>query len=82
MRKTIHTKGHQALIMFIVAKRKKRGVTQVQLGALLGEDQNWVWRLEHGHRRIDICELILIAKLLKFDPRKAVTAALKADEGR
>jgi transcriptional regulator with XRE-family HTH domain len=79
MVRTIYTKSHKALIAFIVAERKKRGMTQARLGKLLKQDQNWVWRLENGHRRVDVFELIQIAKLLKFDPVKALIAAMKAD---
>jgi transcriptional regulator with XRE-family HTH domain len=59
-------------VHYLIARRKAAGLTQAELANLLGEYQSYVARLESGQRRVDVVELLNIAKALNFDATKAV----------
>ena len=69
---TIRTKAHKRLIALLIAARHRAGLRQAQVAKLLGRSQTWIARLESGHRRVDVVEFYLIAKLLRLDPRRLV----------
>jgi transcriptional regulator with XRE-family HTH domain len=70
--KTLGSARHKILVDFIVSKREAAGLTQAQLAARLGEYQSFVARLESGQRRIDVVEFLELARVLEFDPSKAI----------
>lgn len=72
MAKTLGTERHKALISMLIEKREAAGLTQVELAAALGEYQSFVARLESGQRRVDVIELIVLAKILNFDAAETV----------
>jgi transcriptional regulator with XRE-family HTH domain len=72
LEKTLGSDRHIALVNFLIARRKAAGLTQAELAKLLGEYQSYVARIESGQRRIDVVELLDIAKALNFDATKAV----------
>jgi transcriptional regulator with XRE-family HTH domain len=55
------------LIAILIAKREASGMTQTELAVSLGEYQSFVARLESGERRVDVIELIQLARVLNFD---------------
>jgi transcriptional regulator with XRE-family HTH domain len=65
--KTLGTKQHKTLIAILVAKREASGMTQTELADNLGEYQSFIARLESGERRVDVIELIQLARVLNFD---------------
>ena len=69
---TIRTKRHKQLVEFLIAERKRIGLTQVELAAQLGVSQTWVVRLESGGRRIDVIEFMALADLLGFNASKTI----------
>ena len=48
---------HQVLREMLQTRRKKAGLTQRQLAALLDKPQSWVCRHERGDLRMDYMEL-------------------------
>lgn len=70
--KSLRTPEHQKLITLLIAAREKRGFTQQQLADKLGRPQSYVAKYEGGERRIDVIEFIHIARVLDFDPGRAV----------
>ena len=74
MAKTLGTEQHKALVAMLVAKREAAGLTQTELATALGEYQSFVARLESGERRIDVIELIELARVLNFDAPELVRA--------
>jgi transcriptional regulator with XRE-family HTH domain len=68
--KTLRTAAHRALIAILVASRREAGFTQRQLAERLKRPQSYVAKIEAGERRVDLVELVAIAKALKLDPRQ------------
>ncbi len=82
MAKTLGTEQHKALIAMLIAKREAASLTQAQLAEALGEYQSFVARLESGQRRVDVIELIELARILGFDAAQAVKAVEQIAEKR
>lgn len=80
MAKTIRSSGHEALRDALIAARKSAGLTQAELAVRLRCHQSFVARVESGERRIDVIELIVLARALRADASKLLTAAEDATE--
>lgn len=76
MAKTIRSSGHEALRDALVAARRAAGLTQEQLADRLKCHQSFVARVESGERRIDVIELIVLARAMEVD---ASTLLAKAE---
>ncbi len=74
MAKTIRSSGHQALCDALIAARNAAGLTQQQLADKLCQHQSFVARVESGERRIDVVELIVLARAIGVDPAKLLSA--------
>jgi transcriptional regulator with XRE-family HTH domain len=81
MSRTLRTKRHQALGVYFREQRKRLNLTQAALASRLRRSQSFVSDFESGQRRIDVVELLDLAKALKFDPHEAIKrlARIKAD---
>ena len=66
--KTIHSRCHQLLVKMLKAERQKRALSQEVIATQLSEKQNWMSRVERGMRRIDVCEFLLLAEAIGFNP--------------
>lgn len=64
MAKTIRSEGHEALCKALIEARKAAGLTQSELASRLRCHQSFVARVESGERRIDVVELIVLARAL------------------
>ena len=64
MEKTIGNKQYQTLINFLRETREEKGVTQVQLGEMVDENQNFISKVETFERRLDVIELRIICSAL------------------
>lgn len=80
MAKTIRSKGHEALCEALIAARKTAGLTQSELAARLKCHQSFVARVESGERRIDVIELVVLARALQADAVTLLTAADNATD--
>lgn len=74
MRKSLHSRANRVLREHLVAARHAAGLSQQQLAEKLGRHQSFVAKYEGGERRIDLVELLYIAKLLGFDDKRLVQA--------
>ena len=82
MAKTIRSKGQMALCRALVDARIKAGLGQDELAKKLKCHQSLVARLESGQRRIDVVELIVLARAIGFnasDILEVVEAATEPD---
>ena len=68
MAKTIRSKGQVALCQALVDARKSAGLGQDDLAYRLKCHQSLVARIESGERRIDVVELVVLARAIGFDP--------------
>ncbi len=68
MAKTIRSKGQLALCQALVDARKSAGLGQDDLADRLKCHQSLVARIESGERRIDVVELVVLARAIGFDP--------------
>ena len=80
MAKTIRSSGHEALREALIAARKAAGMTQADLAKKLKCHQSFVARLESGERRIDVIELIVLARSIGTDARKLLSLAEEQTE--
>lgn len=60
------------MIELLVEARINADVTQQQLADRLKKPQSFVAKYEGGERRLDLIELLAIARALDFDPIKMV----------
>jgi transcriptional regulator with XRE-family HTH domain len=67
MARTIRSPGHEALCHALIDARKTAGLTQAELAARLRCHQSFVARVESGQRRIDVVELVALARALGAD---------------
>ena len=67
MAKTIRSKGQVALCQALVEARIKAGLGQEELASKLRCHQSLVARIESGQRRIDVGELVVLARAIGFD---------------
>jgi len=78
--KTIRSSGHEALCGALVAARKSAGLTQADLAKELKCHQSFVARIESGERRIDVIELVVLARALGTDAGDLLSVAEKRTE--
>lgn len=72
MPKTLHSSGHTALIEALIEARNSIGLSQATLAQRLGCHQSLVARIESGQRRIDVPELVILARALETDPKQFI----------
>jgi transcriptional regulator with XRE-family HTH domain len=72
MSRTLQSSRHLALKDFLIAKRKKAGLTQAEVAKKLRRYQSFVATVEGGQRKIDVVELLAFAEAIGFDPREAI----------
>jgi len=78
--KTIRSSGHEALRDALIAARKSAGLTQADLALRLRCHQSFVARVESGERRVDVVELIVLARALEIDAAVLLAATEVATE--
>jgi len=74
---TLRSPLHEALRRFVIERRKKAKLRQVDVAKRLDRYQSYVTNIETGQRRIDVVELIHLAEAIGFDPKDAITVLLK-----
>jgi len=62
--KSTNTPEYKAIIEKIIAARKAKGLSQAAVAQALGKHQSYIAKIEIGERRIDIVELMEIAKFI------------------
>ncbi len=72
MKKTIHSKEYDALISWLTAARKRKGLSQRDLAKKLGVQPSFVAKTELKERRLDVVEFVRICGVLGVDARKGI----------
>lgn len=78
MRKSLFSSDHRRLCELLIAARRSADLTQEAVARRLDKPQSFVAKYENGERRIDVIELIRIAKALDADPVEIVVELLRA----
>ena len=69
--------GQKAVGAALAAARKRAGLTQVQLATRLAKPQSFVSNYEKGQRRIDVLEMLRIAKAVKAEPQEILANVIR-----
>jgi len=67
MQKTIYTKEHKKLIAKLIEARQTSLLKQEEVAKLIKKTQSYVSKIEAGQKKIEIIELINLAKIYKQD---------------
>lgn len=78
MRKSTHTRQYQLLLELLIAARMAKGLSQTQVAKKLERPQSFVAKFEGGERRLDVVELISVARVLGADPLKIFAKVVDA----
>jgi ribosome-binding protein aMBF1 (putative translation factor) len=78
--KTIRSKGQVSLCQALVDARIKAGLGQDELATKLRCHQSLIARLESGQRRVDVVELVVLARAIGFDPFELLAIVEAATE--
>lgn len=68
MPKSVFTDAYASTIGRLIALRKERGVSQVELARRLGKTQQFVSAVERCERRLDVVEYYAVIRALGGDP--------------
>ena len=79
MTKTIHSKRHRYLVKAVIEARERAGISQTELARRFKQYQSWAARLESGERRIDVCEFLLLAEAIGFNPVKLLEELIQVE---
>ncbi len=72
MARTLESPRHEALSAFLVEKRQKAKLRQVDLAKRLRRGQDYVSYVETGRKLVDGVELMEWAEAIGFDARDAI----------
>jgi transcriptional regulator with XRE-family HTH domain len=72
MVRTLDSPRHEALRKFLVERRKKAGLRQVDLAKRLRRSQSYVTYVETGQKLIDVVEMMEWAEAIGFDARDVI----------
>lgn len=73
MAKTLRSPAHHLLLRALRSARKAANLNQQDVAARLGKPQSYIAKIETGERRIDVVELIAIAKVIELDLQVLLT---------
>ena len=82
MSKSVFSEPYEVLLRALVEGRRSAGLRQTDLAELLGKPQSFVSKYETGERRLDVVELLVVARSIGLDPHvliDRVAASMVAD---
>jgi transcriptional regulator with XRE-family HTH domain len=80
--KSVHSADQAAFCELMIAARKKAGLTQHAVAKRLRKPQSFVAKYEGGERRIDVVELLTIARAIGADPLRILRALIRRSHQR
>lgn len=72
----IHDPRYEAIVSVLRDVRVRSGLSQSEVGRMLGKRQQYVSKYESGERRLDIVEFVDVALALKADWRELIQGVL------
>jgi len=79
--RSVFSAGYQRFRKLLVQERKRAGLTQAALATRLDRPQSFVSKYELGERRIDVIELLEIAKALEIEPERFILRLRRSLKG-
>lgn len=70
MKKSIHSDEYSAVLKKLTQMREEAGLTQRDLAEKLDRENSFVWRIEHGERRLDVVEFFWVCEALGQDAKE------------
>ena len=67
MKKSIHSDEYSVVLKKLIQMREDAGLTQRDLAEKLDRENSFIWRIEHGERRLDVVEFFWVCKALGQD---------------
>jgi transcriptional regulator with XRE-family HTH domain len=67
MTKSVQTARYAQLTEMLISARRAAGLTQHDLGRMLGKPQSFVSKIETGERRLDLVEFLSVSEVLRLD---------------
>ncbi|UVK51287.1 helix-turn-helix domain-containing protein [Mesorhizobium sp. AR02] len=67
MPKSVHSERHRMIAAALASQRRTKGLSQAEVAKVLGRHQPFVANIESGERRVDLVELMAIAKIIDLD---------------
>lgn len=67
MPKSLHSKRHLMIAAALAEQRRSKGLSQAQVAKALGRHQPFIANIESGQRRLDLVELLELAKIIDLD---------------
>ena len=77
MPKSVFGGAHLDLISVLIEAQKAAGLTQEELGARIGKDQTFISLIERSQRRVDVLELVVLAKALNIEAETLFSRIIK-----
>ena len=68
--KTIFNKQYQSMIKTLIEIRKQQGINQRQLATKLKKAHSYIGRIETFERRLDVVDLVNIARALNLSDKE------------
>ncbi|MDV7142962.1 helix-turn-helix transcriptional regulator [Tropicimonas sp. TH_r6] len=78
MPKSIRSPGLLALGNAIASIRTCRGMSQAEFALALGYQQSFIAKIELGNRRLDVVELVVLARAMEVDPIELLKVVVQA----
>ena len=69
---------YEIVVQLLTEARTSAGLTQQELAKRLAKPQSFVSKYERRERRLDVAEVILIARALNIDPEQLLSQIVKA----
>ena len=67
MPRSLSSEPYSEFLDVLVTARREAGLRQVDLAERLGKPQSFVSKVENGERRLDVVELIVMARAMGVD---------------
>ena len=77
----VTSSSYEAAIRQLVAVRKRMGLSQRDLADKLGKPRAFVSKVESRERRLDVVEVVAVARGLGLDPGSLITEIAEAMPG-
>ena len=74
---SMFTAAHRDLVAAVADMRKRAKMTQRQLAAAVGREQNYIARIETGQRRVDLVEFVILCRACGLDPETETVKLLR-----